>query len=186
MTPWASSAECPQVLDRNLKVMRHGEDTPGDPKSRIIEFRVRRYMWNSAFSQWLRSPIIGIGFLPEVPSDIQPGAPNVGGYQAVGTPPVSGPHNSYLSILTRMGVIGFILFGWLMAALLRRAWALIGQHPQTIPDLLLIVIPLNGLIHAAVNVGLESPHHCMLLWLVAGMLVVWQPQVRRSGEVFSF
>ncbi len=183
-TPIRSAAKTllPERVDQHiLKVMRHGEDIPADPNSRRFEFRTRGFMWKMAIAQWLLHPIVGVGFLPEVPNYVFPGLANEGGFTSINAPPVSGPHNSYLSILTRMGLIGSGLFLWLLLALLRQANLLIRLHPRAIPELLLLYIPFNGAIHAFFNVGFESPHHCMILWLTAGMLMVREDSIYPKG-----
>jgi O-antigen ligase len=135
-------------------------------------------MWKTALRDWRSHPVLGIGFLPEVPSYVQPWAPNTGNYESFHAPPVSGPHNSYLSVLARMGLVGSGLFLWLMVVLLRQAIALAREHPHAIPELLLLFIPLNGAVHAFFNVGFESPHRCMILWLVSGMLMIREKSSR--------
>jgi hypothetical protein len=39
-------------------------------------------------------------------------------------------------------------------------------------------LPVNGAIHAFFNIGFESPHNSMVMWLVFGMLVTSHREVR--------
>lgn len=154
--------------------MQHGEDVPdkNDPKSQPFQARYRKFSWLQAIADWKRRPILGIGFIPSVPSYVLPTRRNTGGFEAPGDPPVNGPHNSYLNVLARMGVIGLLLLLMTGAYWLKCARKVI-LNPG-IPGLLalfLFFVPLNGALHALFNIGFESPHNSFVMWLFAGWTI---------------
>lgn len=163
-----------------LSSLQHGEDVPSREDSSNFQMRTRKFMWSQTIEDWSKRPIVGIGFVPEVPSYIRPDRKNDGGFEFPGSPPVSGPHNSYLSILARMGLIGaglfLIVLLWLGNHMFR-----VGRTPMLeLADLPLFYFPANGILHAIVNVGFESPHNSALAWLFVGILVHKSVQVRSS------
>ncbi|MGZ6311667.1 MAG: O-antigen ligase family protein [Bdellovibrionota bacterium] len=165
-----------------MRNMRHGEDATYMDEGPLIQARFRKAMWLSAISQWRTRPLTGIGFVPEVPKDMESG-PNIGGWEHPGAPPISGPHCSYLSVLARMGVIGaviFVLFGgvWLV-----RGIRLISTSSFSHVDLLMIFIPLGGAVYALVNVGFEGPHRSMLMWLLAGAMTARSSGLPRASRI---
>jgi len=170
----SSVAGVSSILQRHaLDKLQHGEDRPtaDDPRS----FRVshRRFMWSQAIEDWRARPVFGIGFVPEVPSMILSGVPNVGGFEAPGTPPVSGPHCSYLTVLARMGVVGALLLVTLLVHLCRRALALMREERLALHEVLVLMVAVNGFLVALLHCGFESPHRAMVMWLAAGVLLGW-------------
>jgi hypothetical protein len=151
-------------------LLQHGEDTPIPGDTKPFQMRTRRFMWGRALSQWRKHRLIGIGFVEEVPDFVEPNYPNTGGFEREGSPPVSGPHNSYLSILARMGLVGLALFFLMTGQWLYQA-RLLMHRPLHWGDLVLILLPINGMIYALFNVGFESPHNCMLMWLAIGIIL---------------
>ena len=175
-----------------LTSMQHGEDFPDEelPNNQTqnpFQARFRRFCWKTAVSDWLEKPIFGLGFIPEVPSYILPDIKNTGGFESKNAPPVSGPHNSYLSILARMGIIGifsFLFIGllWLKNINFFNPNFMSKMELDMITGLLLFYIPLNGAIMAFFNVGLEAPHNSMVMWLVAGMAMVYFQNPKTSSS----
>lgn len=140
---------------------------PPQSHAPLIEARFRFFLWKTALEDWKENPVWGRGFLPEIPSLVHPGRSNVGSLEYPGSPPVAGPHNSYLTILSRMGIPGVLLFLWILWVWLRE-WKKISVFSETI-RLFLFFIPVHGLVYASLNVGLESPHQCIWLWLMIGV-----------------
>jgi len=175
----------PQLGDLTMKKLFNGfyhpEDLDGSNEFRFPMMRTRRHMWRTALMDWRKHPIVGVRFGPEVPSEVAPGWKNAGGFETPYAPPVTGPHNSYLSILARTGLIGAFLFAWMLIRFFRQAW---GVHHTSQPiglfELLIFMVPLNGAIHALLNVGLESPPRAMLMWFFIGILVARYAQCRRT------
>jgi O-antigen ligase len=129
------------------------------------------FMWRTALEDSKKRPFIGVGFIPEIPSYVSPELPNTGNYEKTGSPPVSGPHNSYLSIFVRMGVPGIILFVLPVGLCLFRMVRYIRSTGGDPLDLLLFYVVANGFIYCMFNVGLESPTRAFALWLAFGVLL---------------
>lgn len=164
-----------------LVAMQHGEDLPVTPSEAPglfgIRARFRIFCWQTAIEDWKANPVFGIGMIPEVPSQIVPGRKNDGGFEYQGAPPVVGPHNSYLTVLARTGLIGLALVFWMIWTWRAQA-PKIGRLPSSLSSdfsqLMLWIVPLYGLVYAGLNIGLESPHHAMFLWLVMGISYSWR------------
>lgn len=163
-----------------VSAMSRGEtpisSTASIDQNLVTQMGSRIFLWKQGISDWKESPIFGVGFIPEVPEYYLPGEKNNGMHvhfemkkDVVPANPIAGPHNSYISVLARTGVIGFLLFFLLWFFWLRAVWPLIFSKLDRISLLGLILIPLNGAIHAFVNIGFESPHNSALLWAFLGM-----------------
>lgn len=148
---------------------RKGDDRSADPNAPKFQFRSRIYMWENAWGIWKQNPVIGNGFNLEIPSELRENFPNIVGAVVTGEPPVSGPHNSYLQILARMGIIGAVLFiipfvAW-FGILTTWIWK---KRETSLSDLLLFWICVNSALYATVHVGFESPHHAFIIWFLFG------------------
>jgi O-antigen ligase len=163
-------------FDSFLRASRHGDDVSSTDGS-LFPANFRRFLWLDTIEQWKASPWIGLGFVPDLPKNL-PSGPNVGGFEFPGAPPVSGPHNSYLGVLARMGVVGLALLGVVLGLGARAIHRSVSRPERTLFGLLLIFLPVNGAIHAFFNIGFESPHNSMVMWLVFGMLVTSHREVR--------
>ena len=141
----------------------------------------RLHMWTSALKSWRLHPIVGIGFVPEVPTEVSLGVKNTWGLESGYAPPISGPHNSFLSIVARTGIVGSLLFIWMIYTFFRQAWTICHvSQPIGIFELLLFILPINGVIYASFNVGFESPPRAMLMWFFLGILSARYAQIREE------
>ncbi len=173
----AQKQESVSLQDRATFALQHADDVkqPGKadqasttPSSRpIIQARFRLFNWKTAIQDWKVSPVFGRRFIPEIPSFVMPEWPNTRGLESATAPPVAGPHNSYLTVLTRMGIPGVVLMGWILLSWFQ-AWRKISDFSETV-RMLLFFVPFNGLLYAALNIGLESPHQCVILWFMMGL-----------------
>ncbi len=79
--------------------------------------KFRYYMWLDAWEEFRSSPVVGIGFLKPVVKRAYAGAgkflENTGSFEQLSllqneikSPPISGPHNSYLNAIARLGIFG--------------------------------------------------------------------------------
>lgn len=159
-----------------------GTSSDGQP---VEQFR--RYMLKDGFNLFLYHPFWGIGFQGQVVYRVywgfiagnSPGCDQTqrvlmaknafecGHYFIANTgyvpdhpgPPISGPHNSYLNALARMGMAGlgflllhlFSIYRLFRQKLMFTAWLLMG-----------------GVIYAFFNVGLEGPARSFILLLAVG------------------
>lgn len=172
-------------LSLAIDSLRHNDDYPApseaqqQPASGVsFTFASRRFWWRTALSDWSKNPLLGTGFVPEVPSQINPGVPNDGhfekypAYKILGNTAISGPHNSYLSVLARTGVVGTLLFSvFLISVLFGVARFVVSANQfDVISRVCAILVVLNGLLYAVVGIGFESPHNSVLLWFFSGFI----------------
>ncbi len=133
--------------------------------------KFRTYLWGDALDEFKSSPWIGIGFLRPVVYRIYSGQgkflDNSGSYEYryksdyVNTsPPLAGPHNSYLNALARLGFLGL---GFLALHLVAVWIFLIHKYYAC------FFILLAQMLYAFFNVGLEGPIHSFLLLLLIGV-----------------
>lgn len=123
-----------------------------------------RYLyWNRVLDFWSDAPILGHGFVPDLstlaPIALPPGQERVD------------PHNSYLTVLARLGIVGLFL---LTMSILAGAGALV-RRARTAPAPRLRSVALACaaslaaiVVFAAMNVTLEGPYHGIFLWLFLG------------------
>jgi len=158
-------------------------DTPG-----YFQARTRRIMWTSAFEQWRSHPLAGIGMSTPVPkyigqtcltgrspTDCDNTLIENGYHKDQGVtkiiPPVTGPHNSWLGALARLGIVGLALLLWGCFSWTKRACRLVTLPTTPSMDkLVILAVPVCGFIYATLNVGFESPYNSFALWFFAGML----------------
>ncbi|MEX0769235.1 MAG: hypothetical protein WD035_00780, partial [Balneolaceae bacterium] len=85
------------------------------------------------------------------------------------------PHNSYLNILTRFGVVIFPLFLYAVWKPFERFLVLLRQRKSRNINFngLLLIAGLLVLMYvfAFFNVVLESPHHSFPFWLAVGLIL---------------
>jgi O-antigen ligase len=155
-----------------IEAFEHGEDAPDASSPHNFQMRTRRFLWKTAWHDYLSHPWFGVGFIREVPSEIYPGTPNTRSLESIVAPPMNGAHCSYLTVLTRMGPLGLALF-FLLILEIAYATRQVLQSSEGLkaPSLIFFAIIVNGLLYALVNVGFESPHNCMVLWLASGILL---------------
>ena len=163
-----------------VQALQKGEDsplnTPQAPSQAAFQQRFRRYVWNQTLLAWKESPILGVGFVREIPAYIRDGVKNDGDFlkypdtKFLPLVPISGPHNSYLNMLARLGLVGFALLFWILIAQVFVWKDVLFRQKLTLADLILLFVPINGLIYALFNNGFEAPHNSVLLWLFFGIV----------------
>lgn len=122
-------------------------------------FRVRR--WTYVVQLWAQHPIVGVGFgIPILPSARFWGTADEPGQFNFGM-----PHNSYLTVLARTGLVGFILFAF---CLLRTAWDLFTRlRGQLKADELAVMNILAAMsVYAGLNLFFERPLLCGPFWIM--------------------
>jgi len=120
---------------------------------------VFRFMaWAEAYRRFSESPVVGEGF----------GIPFV--FALADNDPR--PHNTYLTILYKMGVIGFLPFAAILFEYYRRSLVAVYRyrvrHRSTLL-LLLIIIQFSFSAYGLLNLLLESPFLASLFWINLGM-----------------
>lgn len=187
--PAAGHAPSPgSAPNQIVSALNHADDLhqPGRNATPLGTFqgRFRAFLWREAIRDWRTAPLLGIGFVPELPAYIMPGIKNDGtdinfvDENGRPTNPVSGPHNSYLTVLARMGLVGCALLLFAGLHWLRELGRLQRSRESDFLRMALTIIPINGAVHAFFNIGFESPHNSVLMWLFFG-IGLW---VARSPE----
>jgi O-Antigen ligase len=125
----------------------------------------RAAFWLNMVSLWLSSPVLGVGFSHDFFNEEPFHAAVADHYD---------PHNSYLAILARTGVVGLFIFGvtaFLGIKLLIRML----RHSKCEETVLIAGCLLSCFtalsVFASMNVTLESPYHAIFFWLIIGMIV---------------
>lgn len=147
----------------------HGEDIdalegvrPLDQAPQMIggEYAAwRGYLWEQTIDAWKTRPWFGFGFgTPVVRSVLYGDVITAEGRR------ISGPHNSYLSLLFRLGVVGLMPLLLLLVAALTRIKGLYGD------SVLAFQFSLTGAAawYALFNVGLENPFNGNWFWIGLG------------------
>lgn len=102
----------------------------------------RVHWWNLAVKLWSEHALVGAG-LGSYEVHSQATAQNiVNNPSAQSSSHTEHPHNAYLSVLTEGGIIGFVLFAWLLCALLREGWSNARQDPLACGALSALVVVL--------------------------------------------
>jgi O-antigen ligase len=128
-----------------------------------VYFRLLR--WQIALDAWLESPFFGVGFGVPLAPDLLISEEESGLNAGL-------PHNSYLTTLARMGVLGLFLVitPWVIAATrcLKR-FAAAARADQESAAAGAILVAMAG--YAGFVLFLERPHHGAVLWIMMAVAV---------------
>lgn len=124
--------------------------------------KYRWQMWYDAFNKFANAPLLGIGYMPLVVHKVTTGdnifLPNDGVID--NTPPISGPHNSYLNCMARLGAIG-VLF------LVLHIWAGLRLMMNGYYGAFFVIY--SHILYSMFNVALEGPVRSVPLLLAMGL-----------------
>jgi O-antigen ligase len=124
-----------------------------DPTS---EFRL--IAWAEALMRFQQNPLLGEGYGVPFTFDIYNEDPR--------------PHNTYLTILYKMGIVGFIPFALLVATFFSRLCRTLLIHRYNREALMLYVVLLGVVaqcLNGLFNFIVESPFMASIFWLSMGM-----------------
>ena len=141
---------------------------PNALRTRVVQgtaagtFQARVEIWEQGFARWIRTPVLGVG---------------AGAFQtaATGTEFELGSvaHNTFVSVLTETGLIGFGLYMASLVMLVRHALSM----PRTEKYLWLAVLLVWGL------ASFGGSEECSkTTWLVFGLLVAHGAALRTAGR----
>jgi len=142
---------------------------PGRPSeenfaNRNVHWRIM--VWEKAFNELSKNPLFGIGFGEKF---ISP-RPRFPSYRFKNID----PHNSYINLLMRTGLVGFFLFALPHFLILRRVFTVLRRgsdsHWRTLRPWLLIFAGISVL--ALFNVVLENPFGAIPYWFVFGIMLI--------------
>lgn len=120
----------------------------------------RMHLWRQAWAGFLEHPVVGRGFGNHMMETQLNGLPAV-----VDGRWISGPHNSYLAILNRLGVVGFLFFVGLVTVVV---WHCRWRQLDNLGWVLVAAL-LNVHFFSLFNVCLENPQSGIWYWLFLGM-----------------
>jgi O-antigen ligase len=142
--------------------------------------RFRLNFWKAAMEKSVRSPLFGNGFdlYPEsiVPSE-------EGNYD-----PFPAPHNSFVAIAYRIGLIPFLIVLAMLLSLIRQGFRASNErstpHDRAICAALTAIVVYTG-VTSAFNVFLEAPYAGPLFWCSVGLLtyaIYCRPEIVRRAN----
>ncbi len=155
------------TFDPNVSVSQiifKGDLAPGGsvlkPAS-LMAFRM--HFWKQAWDGFKQSPVFGLGFGPPYAQTQLNGLPAM--FEGKW---VSGPHNGYLAILNRMGILGLILFSTLVMFPLFSWWKS-GMKDELSLVMIGSFISVNFFV--LFNVCLENPQGGIWYWFFLGTIL---------------
>lgn len=131
----------------------------------------RLLAWAEALRRFVANPVMGEGF--GVPLTFE------------GSDADSKPHNIYITILYKMGLVGAVVFTVLLAFPVLGAWRVVRRYRGHRDALLLRALLFAGvfeLCFGAVNPLIESPFLACIFWLNIGFLFRLARQIRSDAE----
>ena len=139
----------------------------------------RFLMWLQLVKLWTGAPVFGVGFAYDFGAQDPWGAAHALDRRI-------DPHNSYVALLCRTGIIGFglLLFAaWYTVRGLLRLKRCTGQPQQKmfLVDCLLGCF-LAVSVYALMNVTLETPYHGIFFWLLIGITALMANHQKESGH----
>jgi hypothetical protein len=127
--------------------------------------------WSYLVRKTAHDPVFGVGFGKAAAFDWQF---RVYDTRDGGTESLSPPHNSFVNILYRTGVVGLAALVALLAIAVVRMLRLLRASPQSERPPLVALLALAAFICAIafLNVALEGPYMAMFFWTVLGLMLV--------------
>ena len=150
--------------DSVLKIDRFLRKT--SPRGQMNNVHWRWLVWKEALRQTASNPLLGIGFGPAFTAN------EVKEYGYVWAPDLN-PHNSFILVLLRTGMIGALLFVLLHFVVIKKVVAGMRRVDKEVANLYLtILFSFLGIVIAAMfNVVLESPFGAVPYWFLFGLLI---------------
>jgi O-antigen ligase len=133
-------------------------------------------------SRSVDSPLFGSGFDPYPPDLVPPKSTKK-------DDPFLGPHNSFVALGYRLGIVPLVVLLFLLGALLRRGFYTsvhaASRHYRAICAALTAIVVYSG-VASAFNVFLEAPYAGPLFWTAVGLLaaVVYTPDTIESDAPY--
>ncbi len=134
----------------------------------------RLFAWMEAGNRFAQSPVIGEGF--GVPFTFELTSDDVR------------PHNTFLTILYKMGVLGFVPVMVLLLGFQWKGWSSLRsfhQQPRALFLYVLLLVQLVASIFGCLNLLLESPFLASIYWVILGVGMRVMTLLRRETS-FGF
>ncbi len=178
---WSYNAEYINNSEARRTVESPLSKAEGVELSLPIPISVERYrwsMWRDSVELYWRNPVFGIGFQEQVVYRVYRGAgrfsKNNGPHEirtledrAKIAAPISGPHNSYLNAIARIGTLGFLFL-----VLHGLAFVYLIAHKYYA----LAAFIFAQALYSMFNIGLEGPTRSALLLIAIGAALKLKPQ----------
>lgn len=121
------------------------------------QFRIGR--WHDVVGTWLTDPVFGVGYGKEILSSIYAGADVDGKFNS------GMPHNTYLFLLARMGLIGFVLVVFAMLFGIGKLIGAVRRYRQP-DDLAALNVLVTLTAYAAFVLFFERPMNNAGFWIM--------------------
>ncbi|MBN1824288.1 MAG: O-antigen ligase family protein [Endomicrobiales bacterium] len=152
----------------------------------ILNAKWRLLVWKDIINESMRKPLLGWGFGKKfVPETVK--SMGWGGAFRDEEVGFQDPHNSFLSVLHRTGIVGFTIFAVILGKFLRRTFLMLGKMREgEIKDYvaILFLCVIYMLATSFFMVVLEGPYLGIFLWIAMG-LVVSLERIYESQEYAS-
>lgn len=159
------------ILAKTVDTVKNADPKRRSENNDLGLEQFRYFLWSDAWNEFRSSPVLGIGFLKPVVRRVYAGKGNFydnsGSFEYVSqgnysktTPPLAGPHNSYLNALARMGILGAGMFLLHLAC----AWLFLTRCYFAC-----FFILLWQMLYAFFNVSLEGPIRSFPILLLVGV-----------------
>ncbi|MGC1679399.1 MAG: O-antigen ligase family protein [Candidatus Binataceae bacterium] len=121
------------------------------------QFRIMR--WHDVVGTWLKDPVLGVGYGKEILSSAFVGSDADGKFNQ------GMPHNTYLFLLARMGLVGFGLIGFAMLFGIGKLVASVYRYRQP-DDLAALNVLVTLTVYAAFVLFFERPMNNAGFWIM--------------------
>lgn len=156
-------------VNRSMEQITSGVHYEDDPNA------VFRFMaWAEAYKRFSENPAIGEGY----------GIPFV--FALADNDPR--PHNTYLTILYKMGIVGFLPFAAILFQYYRRSLLMLRRTRALKYStwlLLLVIVQFSFCAYGGLNLLLESPFLASLFWINIGMTISAMTLLRKEQAVVA-
>lgn len=176
----SSESGAPQLVTEIAAVTGEGESG----ESANVAWRLA--YWRELVGRTPDAPLLGVGFgqpsafvWRDLKYDFRDGDPTSPG-------DVTGPHNSFVHILYRMGIPALLVVLFLLAVAAVRVRSAFRDGRLAVGDRVtlttLVAMLAAGIMASSFNEGLTGPYLGLFFWVPLGMLLLWPPVHGRGGE----
>jgi hypothetical protein len=159
----------------NVEIPQAVRETFANNLSEGSNARWRLAIWKHDLKEGAKQPLLGVGY--GTPTAFKWADRVYDGRTGNGLPEdVSGPHNSFINIFFRMGLLGALSLLALLVVAAVRVWPWLRSSDApsgeraTIVGLAAMLVFTTGI--AAINVSLEGPFMGIFFWTILGLLLV--------------
>ncbi|MGK5087752.1 O-antigen ligase family protein [Bdellovibrionota bacterium FG-2] len=145
----------------------HGEKQVDAATGEISIMAWRMHLWRQTFKKFLTAPLFGLGFGPRAVDTILGGVPAIGSEGNW----ISGPHNSFLMLLFRVGIFGTLPLTFLLLYAMFQFTQRMITRQTSMAEVAAAMSLASVCLFACFNVCLENPQNGIWFWFFLGTLV---------------